>query len=203
VRLAGGPSIGFGIIVSHTPPPQRVDQEANLLFRELSHQYVLAARSWIHFHRLSPDCYRLPFDAVLQKYMVWKERLQKGEWVSLAEFWEELLEEHGFESDRQWLARQKKHLSTVKGLLVSKYAPAIQPSNGKKSWRGRPLKEVMQEPEFSEIDPPPDRCEATEIEEYRAARPERYGKIEPRRKSRAPSETAAILAIRGIAGKSP
>lgn len=74
--------------------PSILDYEANLIFKELANDFVLAARSWIPFRSMNPDCYRIPFDAVLRRYVEWDERGLDGEDVDFALFWQELLDEH-------------------------------------------------------------------------------------------------------------
>ena len=177
--MSDGPSPVIFLLVSLIPP-SNLDYEADLIFREEAYFNVTAARSWIPFRHLSPDCYRIPFDAVLRRYVRWTERSDAGEYVDLAEFWEELLEEHGFESDRQWEIRQKEYLPAARELVISRFAPQIKAPNGKESWRGKPVIEFMHDPEFWEIFPAVKIISALDIEEYRKAHPEWFGEIKPK-----------------------
>jgi hypothetical protein len=124
-RIINGAFSGVFLLVS-LKPPSNLDYEADVIFREEAYLDVRAARSWIPFRNLSPECYRIPVDAVLSRYVEWDERGLDGEDVDLAVFWEELLEEHGFESDRQWQACQGDHGAGARESAVSRYVPRMK-----------------------------------------------------------------------------
>jgi hypothetical protein len=73
--------------------------ETDLNFRETAFLYIHEARSWLpHFHK-SPDCYRITDDAVLRKYIDCLSWIRMADSIDLHNFWDQLLEEHRFESD--------------------------------------------------------------------------------------------------------
>ena len=159
-----------------------LDYETDLISRAHAFLYVLAARSWIYFFHLSPDGYRIPCEAVLQRFMEYQVRGLED--ACLASFWEELLEEHGYESDRQWQIRQKEYFPTARELVMAKYVAPMKGPNCKESWRGRPVLEIMHEPEFWALYPAVDIKQAIMNEEYRQEHPERFGEIRTKSKLR-------------------
>jgi hypothetical protein len=79
--------------------------ETNLNFRETAFLYVFEARSWLLGFHKNPDCARIPDDAVLRRYVDSLSWIRMADGIDLHNFWDRLLEEHGFESDRMKVQR--------------------------------------------------------------------------------------------------
>jgi hypothetical protein len=99
--------------------------ETNLNFRETAFLYVFEARSWLLGFHKNPHCARIPDDAVLRRYVDSLSWIRMADGIDLHNFWDRLLEEHGFESDRMkvqraWkrLVRRAQTLATTRGLPV-------------------------------------------------------------------------------------
>jgi hypothetical protein len=163
--------------VKHSSDDPSLDFEVDLNFREEACSLVHAAHSWINFHSLSPDCYRIPFEAVLHCYLCWWDYCERCQLVYLGGLWEALLEIHGFESDRQWQERQKVFAAEQRGPEPKQYVPQITPPNGKGSWRDKPFEEYMYDPEFLQVFPVPEIRFLLRIEHARRQSPHRFGVI--------------------------
>ncbi len=84
--------------MKHTDPSKAY--QADLLTSEHAH-YVKLARSWIPVFHKNPDCALVPDGAVLRLFLKCLSWIHAVDGADLYWFWEELLEQSGFEGDGQ------------------------------------------------------------------------------------------------------